>query len=79
MPDGDCFVFAEHDGLIEPLVDLGTAVEKGAEIARIWPVERTGVAPVTYRARRGGLLTARHFPGLVKSGDCLAVTAVVVE
>jgi N-alpha-acetyl-L-2,4-diaminobutyrate deacetylase len=79
MPDGDCFVFAEHDGLIEPLIDLGPAVEKGAEIARIWPVERTGVAPVTYRARRGGLLTARHFPGLVKSGDCLAVTAVVVE
>jgi N-alpha-acetyl-L-2,4-diaminobutyrate deacetylase len=37
------------------------------------------VAPVIYRARRGGLLTARHFPGLVKSGDCLAVTAVVVE
>ena len=79
MPDGDCFVFAEHDGLIEPLADLGDMVEKGAEIARVWPVERTGAAPVIYRARRGGLLTARHFPGLVKSGDCLAVTAVVVE
>ena len=79
MPDGDCFVFAEHDGLIEPLADLGAMVDTGAEIARVWPVERTGEAPVVYRARRGGLLTARHFPGLVKSGDCLAVTAVVVD
>ena len=79
MPDGDCFVFAEHDGLIEPLADLGATVEKGGEIARIWPVARTGVAPVVYRARRGGILTARHFPGLVKSGDCLAVTAAAVE
>ena len=34
MPDGDCFVFSEHDGLIEPLVDLGDRVEKGATVAR---------------------------------------------
>lgn len=77
MPDADCFLFSEHEGLIEPVVDLGAEVTRGAPLARIWPVERTGVDPVEYRARRDGLLTARHFPGLVKPGDCLAVVAVV--
>jgi N-alpha-acetyl-L-2,4-diaminobutyrate deacetylase len=78
MPDGDCFVFSEHDGLIEPMADLGDVVEKGQALARIWPVEHTGGDALEYRARRGGLLTARHFPGLVKPGDCLAVVAVEV-
>ncbi len=79
MPDGDCFVFCEHDGLIEPLTDLGEPVEKDEVIARVWPVDRTGVTPVDYQAKRSGILTARHFPGLVKSGDCLAVVAVKVS
>lgn len=76
MPDGDCFVFCEHDGLIEPLVDLGEPVETDETIARVWPTDRTGVAAIDYRSKRAGILTARHFPGLVKSGDCLAVIAV---
>lgn len=79
MPDADCFIFAEHAGLIEPVLDLGARVERGQVVARVWPVERTGDDPVEYHARRGGLLTARHFPGLVKAGDCLAVVAVVTE
>ncbi|MCB2094948.1 MAG: N-alpha-acetyl diaminobutyric acid deacetylase DoeB [Rhodobacteraceae bacterium] len=76
MPDGDCFTFAGHDGVIEPLVDLGGAVRGGQPVARIWPADRTGVAPVDCLAGRDGLLAARHFPGLVKAGDCLAVVAI---
>ena len=79
MPDGDCFVFAEHDGMIEPLVDLGERVGKGENLARIWPADRTGIAPFDYVTKRDGILAARHFPGLVKSGDCLAVVAVEVD
>ncbi|WP_421980769.1 N(2)-acetyl-L-2,4-diaminobutanoate deacetylase DoeB [Roseibium sp.] len=78
MPDGNCFVFSESDGMIEWLVDLGETVSKGDVVARVWPVTRTGVAPADYRARRSGILMARHFPGLIKSGDCLAVVAAVV-
>ncbi|MGB3314301.1 MAG: N(2)-acetyl-L-2,4-diaminobutanoate deacetylase DoeB [Albidovulum sp.] len=78
MPDGDCFHFAEADGMIEPLADLGDSVEKGQPLARIWASDRTGVQPATITAKRAGLLTARHFPGLVKSGDCVAVIAVKV-
>jgi N-alpha-acetyl-L-2,4-diaminobutyrate deacetylase len=61
--------------MIEPCADLGDIVKKGDCIAKVWPVDRTGVLPMEYRARRGGLVTARHFPGLVKAGDCLVVIA----
>ena len=37
MPSGDCFTFAEDDGLIEPLVDLGGAVAAGEVLARVHP------------------------------------------
>jgi N-alpha-acetyl-L-2,4-diaminobutyrate deacetylase len=78
MPSGDCFTFSEHDGLFEICADLGSRVEKGQIIAKIWPPDRTGVAPVPYRAKMSGLLTARHFPGLIKAGDCMAVIAVEI-
>lgn len=76
MPSGDCFAFAEDDGLIEPVIDLGSPVSAGDVVARIHPVTRTGLAPVELRTRMDGLLAARHFPGLVKAGDCVAVVAV---
>lgn len=79
MPDDNCFTFAEDSGLIQFLADLGDQIEKDQPIARIFPVARTGIAPVTLRARRSGLFTARHFPGLVKPGDCVAVIAVEID
>lgn len=78
MPSGDCFLFAEEDGLLEPMIDLGEPVAAGQAVARIHPIGRTGQAPAEYRARLDGMLAARHFPGLVKSGDCMAVVAVQV-
>jgi N-alpha-acetyl-L-2,4-diaminobutyrate deacetylase len=77
MTHDDCFAFATEDGMIEPCADLGDTLAIGDCIARIWPADRTGIKPIEIRARRGGLLTARHFPGLVKAGDCLAVIAEV--
>ncbi len=75
MPDGDCFVASEHGGLLEMCRDLGERVERGEVLARVHDVLRTGAAPVEYRAKRSGILAARHFPGLVQSGDTLAVVA----
>jgi len=77
MPDGDCFVFSETDGLFEPMVDLGETVQAGDLLARIWDAGRTGVAPVEVRAKRSGLLISRHFPGLIQSGDCAGVVGVL--
>jgi N-alpha-acetyl-L-2,4-diaminobutyrate deacetylase len=79
MPSGDCFCFAEDDGLVETMVDLGDAVTEGQVIARIHPIHRTGGEPQDIRAKLSGLLTARHFPGLIKAGDCASVIAVEVK
>ena len=76
MPDGDCFSFAEEDGMIETMVDLGEPVEKGMVVARVHGIGRTGTAPAEIRSKMSGMLAARHFPGLVKTGDCVAVIAV---
>lgn len=76
MPDGNCFSFAEDGGLIEFARDLGEDVRRGETVALIYPVGRTGVAPVEICAKMDGVLAARHFPGLVKAGDCVSVLAV---
>ncbi|WP_061933797.1 N(2)-acetyl-L-2,4-diaminobutanoate deacetylase DoeB [Aureimonas sp. AU22] len=76
MPSGDCFTFAEDEGLIEPLVDLGQPVRRGDVLARVHSVGRTGLEPIAFHAKLDGILAARHFPGLVKAGDCVAVVGV---
>ncbi len=73
----DCLVVAEDPGLLELCVNLGDSVTAGDLIARVYPIGRTGVAPLEYRAKASGLLAGRHFPGLIKPGDCLAVIGSV--
>lgn len=75
MPEG-CFLFAETAGLCEPLADLGEEVHAGAPLARIWAKDDMATDPVICPAPIDGILAARHFPGLVQMGDCLAVVAV---
>jgi N-alpha-acetyl-L-2,4-diaminobutyrate deacetylase len=77
MPDG-CFCFSESDGLVETMVDLGEPVAAGQVVARIHPIGRTGSAPRDVRSNISGLLAARHFPGMVQTGDCVSVMAVRV-
>lgn len=77
MPSSDCFVFSDSEGLVEPAIDLGERVQKGDLLARVHPVDRLGRAPEEYRAHIDGLLAARHFPGLISMGDCLAVVATI--
>ncbi|MBV9114847.1 MAG: N(2)-acetyl-L-2,4-diaminobutanoate deacetylase DoeB [Hyphomicrobiales bacterium] len=77
MPSNDCFIFAEDDGLVETCLDLGDEVRSGQVVARIYPVGRTGLTPVEHISKLEGMLVARHFPGLVKAGDCLAVIGTI--
>jgi N2-acetyl-L-2,4-diaminobutanoate deacetylase len=76
MPGEDSYVISTSEGVIEMCRDLGEEVEADQVVARIYPPDRTGAEPVIYRARMSGLLVARHFPGLIQTGDCLAVIAV---
>ena len=60
-------------------MDLGSFVDEGDVLSRVWPLDRTGINPIEYRARRQGMLAGRHFPGLVKAGDFIAVIAITDE
>ncbi len=79
MPSSDCFTFAQDEGLIAFAADLGDPVRTGEVIARVYPVGKTGIAPIEYRAAMDGVLAARHVPGLIKAGDCLSVIATITE
>ena len=79
MPSGDCFAFAEDDGMVETMMDLGEPVTEGEVIARIHAIDRIGKEPQLVRAKMSGILAARHFTGLVKAGDCVAVTALLIS
>ncbi len=79
MPDHDCFIFAEDEGMLEMTKDLGESINEGDVIAYIHNVNKTGVDAAAYYARRSGLLAARHHPGLIGTGDCLSVIAKVVD
>ncbi|NOX74437.1 MAG: N-alpha-acetyl diaminobutyric acid deacetylase DoeB, partial [Alphaproteobacteria bacterium] len=76
QPGSDCFYFSPAAGLCEHLVALGQNVQESDLLARLWSTENTGQPPLEIRARMHGLLIARHHPGLVQTGDCLAVLAV---
>lgn len=76
QPDDACFHFTNNGGLLEFVATLGDTVETRDLIAQIWDLNETGRAPEPVFAQRSGLLTARHHPGLVQPGDCVAVLAV---
>ncbi|MEM7258387.1 MAG: N(2)-acetyl-L-2,4-diaminobutanoate deacetylase DoeB [Pseudomonadota bacterium] len=75
MPGDDCFVFSTDSGMIEPAVALGQTVKRGDVIAKVWQLDRNGQEPLHYHASRSGMLIGRHFPGLIKPGDFIALIA----
>ena len=79
MTANDAYHFSNHNGLLEPCVNLGDRVQKGDLIARIGTIERTAVPPTKYHAQCDGLIIARHVPSLVKMGDCLNVIAQTID
>ncbi|MBP5856622.1 N(2)-acetyl-L-2,4-diaminobutanoate deacetylase DoeB [Marivibrio halodurans] len=72
MPEGGVHV-ADDPGLFEIAADLGAAVSKGDLLARIYPLHRTDLPATEIRARIDGVVLQRHFPGLIKVGDCLMI------
>ena len=76
MPDQNCFVFSESDGLLELCVDLGAEVKAGDLLGRVHDIKRTGLAPTDYYSKIDGIFSGRHFPGQIAMGDFLGVIAV---
>ena len=79
MQQKNAYVFSEHNGLLEPCVDLGDSVKSGDLLARVYSTERCGVEPIDYHAKSDGIIMGRHFPSLVKIGDFMNVIARVVS
>jgi len=79
MTDPRGFITSAHRGLLELCVDLGAAVRTGEVIAQVYDTDRSGPEPQVYRAAIDGVLAGRHFPGLIRPGDTLAVVAVPAD
>jgi N-alpha-acetyl-L-2,4-diaminobutyrate deacetylase len=79
MQQDNAYVFAEHNGLLEPCVGLGDTVNEGDLLARVYSTERTGSNPVKYLAASDGIIVGRHYPSLIKIGDFMNVIARIVQ
>ena len=66
------YVQAIEPGLLEPLVDLGTEVEKGQLAGQIHFVDNPARAPVQVYFRRAGMVVCQRHFGRVERGDCVA-------
>ncbi|MEH6477893.1 MAG: N(2)-acetyl-L-2,4-diaminobutanoate deacetylase DoeB [Sneathiella sp.] len=77
MENDSCFITSLSSGLLEFCHDIGEHVRCDDVVARVYNEECTGAPPLEYRAEMNGILAARHFPGQIKTGDCLAVLASV--
>lgn len=75
MQQDNAYVFCEHNGLLEPFVDLGDSIKSGDLLARVHTTEHSGQAPIEYRAACDGIVMGRHFPSLIKIGDFMNVIA----
>ena len=76
FPESDAYIISESDGLIEWCVELGAQIRAGDLLARVHDPVNISKRPVEYRASLDGLLAMRHYPGLVKMGDAIAMQAV---
>jgi len=70
---GPAHVIADDGGLLEITKSLGDAVSAGETVGIIHYVEHPDREPMIHVAEKGGILIARHHPGLVERGDCLAL------
>ena len=66
------YVQATEPGLLEPLVDLGTEVEKSQLAGQIHFVDNPARAPVPVYFRRAGMVVCQRHFGRVERGDCVA-------
>ncbi|MFT5446584.1 MAG: N-alpha-acetyl-L-2,4-diaminobutyrate deacetylase [Gammaproteobacteria bacterium] len=79
VPEQGGYIISTSDGLIDWLVSPGDLIRVGQPIARVHDPVRLGTAPTEYEATLDGILAMKHFPGLVKMGDAIAMQAQVVD
>ena len=65
------YVYAEDEGVFEPLVALEDVVSAGQPAAFIHPVDTPWRAPETAHFKHAGVVVCARVPGRVERGDCL--------
>ncbi|MBX2838566.1 MAG: succinylglutamate desuccinylase/aspartoacylase family protein [Gammaproteobacteria bacterium] len=75
----DGYLVAPRSGLLDMHAELGSDVYRGDPIAQIINPEQVGTATTPILATFNGVLIARHYPGRVSQGDCIAVLADEVQ
>jgi N-alpha-acetyl-L-2,4-diaminobutyrate deacetylase len=73
------YLVAPASGLLDLQVEIGSNVYRGDTIANIVDPGHVGASSVPINATFNGVLMARHHPGLIKHGDCVAVLADEVQ
>ena len=79
VPLEGAYITSESDGLIEWVVSLGDPISNGQVIARVHDPRRLDSTPRDYHATMDGVLAMRHFPGLIRMGDAIAMQATIVD
>ncbi|RKT10792.1 hypothetical protein B0G69_8272 [Paraburkholderia sp. RAU2J] len=67
----DLFVYADSDGLFEPMAELGEEVENGQLAGLLHSVDKPHSAPEEIYFRRDGLIVCKRHLALANRGDCL--------
>lgn len=78
IPLEGAYITSESDGLIEWVVALGDSITNGQVIARVHDPVHLGGQPRDYHATMDGILAMRHFPGIVRLGDSIAMQGTIV-
>ena len=78
MPDGDCFIISQDEGIYEALVELNSDVKAGDAIGQIHFPKKPELAPAVYHAKRPGTVIGRTHKALVTEGDFLGMIGVDV-
>lgn len=71
VPGRDYFLYADIDGLFEPLAGIGDEVEKGQQAGLIHPFGDPVAEPRSVHFEASGTVACRRFPTLTAHGDCL--------
>ena len=73
LGENACVITAQTHALVEPLVGMGTRVDKGQAVARLRDVHRLDAAPEELVATSGGVVSIRRTNPMVAPGDHLVV------
>ena len=75
IPEDGAYLISNDEGILDWLIELGDPIRPGQVVARVFNTVKLGATPIDIAATIDGVLAMRHFPGLIKMGDAIAMQA----